>query len=207
MAEPLATNPTGSPLMDLPAELREMICQLSLLSQGSIDALDTEATNTEALLQLRWENIYYFYSQNIFRLQVNRTTLPTALKWLTARDATHLQQIPLLVVKFLTDDVIQEWTEEMKLAETAGDLDRVLYLERHPGRHPYHGGFIVIPWGTDFTTQVGKDFALALVATGVDPNRVVVDSTRKKEEALFATYIPKVFFVGMQYGLGLSGAR
>ncbi|KAK5734345.1 hypothetical protein LTR17_009009 [Elasticomyces elasticus] len=205
------STPTGSPLMDLPAEMREMICRLSLLSQGSIDALDSEATNTGALLQvcseLRWENIGYFYSQNIFRLQVNRTTLPTALKWLTARGFTHLQQIPLLVVKFLTDDVIQEWREEMKLAETVGNLNRVLYLERHPGRHPHYGGFVVIPWGTDFTTQVGKYFALALVATGVNPNRVSVDSTRKREEARFATHIPKTFYVGMQHGLRLSGAR
>ncbi|KAK3646888.1 hypothetical protein LTR56_008376 [Elasticomyces elasticus] len=124
------STPTGSPLMDLPAELREMVCQLNLLSQCSIDALDPEATNTGALIQvcsqLRRENTNYFYTQNIFMLQVNRTTLPTALKWLTARGSTHLQQIPLLFIKFLTDDVIQEWREEMKLAETAGDLDRVL---------------------------------------------------------------------------------
>ncbi|KAK4960457.1 hypothetical protein LTR10_003353 [Elasticomyces elasticus] len=183
---------TGSPLMDLPAELREM------------------ATNTGALIQvcsqLRRENIDYFYTQNIFRLQVNRTTLPIALKWLTARGSTHFQQIPLLVVKFLTDDVIQEWREEMKMAETAGDLDRVLYLERHRGRHPHYGGFIVIPWATEFTPQVAKDFAQALVATGVDPNRVCVDSTRKREEARFATHIPKTFYVGMQHELRLSRA-
>ncbi|KAK3642094.1 hypothetical protein LTR56_010965 [Elasticomyces elasticus] len=212
------STPTGSPLMDLPAEMREMICQLSLRSlslrsRGAIDTLNPEAINTGALLQvcsqLRWENIDYFYSQNKFRLQVNRTTFPIALKWLTARDTTYLQQIPQLIVKFYTDDAIQQWKEEVKAAESVGDLDRVNYVKSHDGLggREYYGGRIVIPWGTDFNTRVGLDFALALVATGVDPRRVKVDSMRKTEEAPFATHMPKIFRTGMERGLRRSGAR
>ncbi|KAK4953880.1 hypothetical protein LTR10_008484 [Elasticomyces elasticus] len=95
---------TGSRLLDLPPELREMIFTFALVSPNPVDILNVPKNKAAALTQtnqqLRGETIGIYYHQNAFKLNIDIDTIKVALQWLRGIETVHILRIPKIIISF-----------------------------------------------------------------------------------------------------------
>ncbi|KAK3658846.1 hypothetical protein LTR56_001717 [Elasticomyces elasticus] len=162
---------TGSYLLDLPPELREMVFSFALVSTNPVDILNIPKNHVAALTQtnqqLRGETIKIYYGQNTFKLNIDFDTIPTALKWLRGIEPTYVTQIQKLIISF---SVAMEHRERLVNADAA--LKRISIKE---WRRQYHVNNL-------FQARAAE-MATAVIAAGVVPERLAPERSKMPASA------------------------
>ncbi|KAK3639154.1 hypothetical protein LTR56_008745 [Elasticomyces elasticus] len=176
---------TGSYLLDLPPELREMIFTFALVSTDSVDILNIPKNHVAALTQtsqqLRAETIKIYYGQNPFKLSIDIDTIPTALKWLRGIEAISVPKIQKIIISF---SVTMEHRE--RVLNTDAALKQLSIQEWY--RQYHHVDSLFLDQATDLAT--------AMIAAGIVPEKL--QSERSNTPAPFAARNTKRLF-GMAF--------
>ncbi|KAK5737692.1 hypothetical protein LTR17_006554 [Elasticomyces elasticus] len=176
---------TGSRLLDLPPELREMIFTFALVSTNPVDILNIPKNHVAALTQtsqhLRGETIGMYYHQNTFKLNIDIDTIHTALKWLHGIEPTYVLQIPKITISFSAT-----MEHRKRLVDADATLKQISVKEWW---RQYHVNNLF--WAR------AMDLATAMMAAGVVPERL--EPERSNAPAPYAARDSQRLF-GMGFG-------
>ncbi|TKA58740.1 hypothetical protein B0A55_11602 [Friedmanniomyces simplex] len=199
-----ANTGSGSRLLDLPAELREYVCHPALTAPIPINILSpggkTAAALTQTCRQLRHETINTFYAHNTFQLNVTSTTTSTALTWLRAIETEHIQQIPKLIITFSANAPTQQQRDDAAKARVNHPWPPLSF----PDVSSLHAAAMGSVIAKTRLQGPGRDFAQAVIRTGVARERIEVDDQHVIDADETVRDVREFFERGMRGILGRS---
>lgn len=157
--EPTKSAATGPHLLILPAELRNHIYRLALVSNTSVALLDSTWQNKTNLLklnqQVRKEASDIFFAENTFMLAITVCAVKRICKDVRALDSKQAALIPALSVTFKSCGHVHKHIRDNEMKSYNLDL-------------PYMSNDDL--W--DRYKRVGNDVARALVQVGIKAERI-----------------------------------